>query len=231
MEHSGDEQGKYAHALVLLAYPLGMKFSKTIERNDLAASLKNFGKPGYDVGMMGNIYSILASQLGNRDLAYRLFLSMIRSYAQPPFGEMTETPSNGRAVFLTAEGGFLQQVIFGFTGLRLTDDGLKSEYPPLLPPTWQSLELKGIHLRGRSYDIRVTSANKLESVAEDIPVIAQRQPHFRTVSVPLSFQIWAMIVNPFFSPVIRIQAERSHRRNPFRNNLTTEIRRAILARN
>jgi protein-glucosylgalactosylhydroxylysine glucosidase len=164
LEHSGDEQGKYAHALVLLTYPLDMKFSKTIERNDLTACLKNFGKPGYEVGMMGNIYSIVASELGNRDLAYKLFLSMIRSYAQPPFGEMTETPSNGRAVFLTAEGGFLQQVIFGFTGLRLTDAGLKSEYPPLLPPTWQSLELKGIHLRGKSYDVRVTSANKLESI-------------------------------------------------------------------
>jgi protein-S-isoprenylcysteine O-methyltransferase Ste14 len=35
----------------------------------------------------------------------------------------------------------------------------------------------------------------------------------------LSLQIWAMIVNPFFSPVIRIQAERGHRvitRGPYR---------------
>ncbi len=35
----------------------------------------------------------------------------------------------------------------------------------------------------------------------------------------LSFQVWAMTVNPFFSPVIRIQAERGHRvitRGPYR---------------
>lgn len=35
----------------------------------------------------------------------------------------------------------------------------------------------------------------------------------------LGFQSWAMIVNPFFSPVIRIQAERGHRviaRGPYR---------------
>jgi protein-S-isoprenylcysteine O-methyltransferase Ste14 len=35
----------------------------------------------------------------------------------------------------------------------------------------------------------------------------------------LGFQIWAMRVNPFFSPVIRIQAERGHRvitRGPYR---------------
>lgn len=35
----------------------------------------------------------------------------------------------------------------------------------------------------------------------------------------LGFQVWAMIVNPFFSPVIRIQAERGHHvitRGPYR---------------
>lgn len=35
----------------------------------------------------------------------------------------------------------------------------------------------------------------------------------------LGFQVWAMVVNPFFSPVIRIQAERGHRvitRGPYR---------------
>ncbi len=161
LEHSGDEQGKYASALILLTYPLEMRLSDAIEQNDLNACLKNFGKPGYEVGMMGNFYSIVASQLGKRELAYRLFLSLIRSYAQPPFEAMTETPSNGRAVFLTAEGAFLQQVIFGFTGLRFTNQGLKAKYPPLLPPTWQSLELRGIKSQGKVYDIRVTSANKL----------------------------------------------------------------------
>ncbi len=161
LEHSGDLQEKYAQGLILMTYPLSMKFSDTVKRNDLDACLKTFGKPGYSVGMMVNFYSIVASELGKRDLAYKLFLSMIRSYAQPPFEAMTETPSNGRAVFLTAEGAFLQQVIFGFTGLRFTNQGLKAKYPPLLPPTWQSLELRGIKSRGKIYDIRVTSANKL----------------------------------------------------------------------
>ena len=89
---------------------------------------------------------------------------MIRSYAQPPFDAMTETPSNNRAVFLTAEGAFLQQVIFGFTGLRLTDDGLKGSYAPLLPPGWQSLELHHIPIRGRFYDARIDSQNRLTIV-------------------------------------------------------------------
>jgi len=136
-----------------------------VKRHDLQACLKNFGKPGYEVGMLGKFYSIVASELKDRDLAYALFMSTIRSYAQPPFYAMTETPSNGRAVFLTAEGAFLQQVIFGFTGLRLTDEGLKGEYPPSLPLTWQSLEIRGIRSRGKRYDIRVTPDNTLTMTA------------------------------------------------------------------
>jgi trehalose/maltose hydrolase-like predicted phosphorylase len=161
LEHSGDEQGQYAHALILLTYPLEMNFSDVIKKHDLEECLKNFGKPGYEVGMLGNFYSVVASELGERDLAYKLFLSMIRSYAQPPFYTMTETPSNHRAVFLTAEGAFLQQIIFGFTGLRLTDKGLQAKYAPCLPPTWQSLEIRGVKSRGKTYDVRVTSENKL----------------------------------------------------------------------
>jgi len=160
-EHSGDQEGKYAHALILLTYPLGMRFSDPIKRNDLDVCLRNFGRPGYEVGMLGNFYSIVASELKDRTLANKLFLSMMRSYAQPPFYAMTETPSNHRAVFLTAEGAFLQQVIFGFSGLRLTNEGLKAEYPPLLPPTWQSLELRRIKVRGKIHDVQVTAANKL----------------------------------------------------------------------
>jgi trehalose/maltose hydrolase-like predicted phosphorylase len=161
LEHTGDEAGQFAHALILLAYPLDLGFPDVVKRHDLQVCLKNFGRPGYDVGMLGNFYSIVASELVDRNLAYKLFLSTIRSYAQPPFYAMTETPSNGRAVFLTAEGAFLQQVIFGFTGLRLTDEGLKGRYPPSLPLTWQSLEMRGISSRGKRYDIQVTSDGKL----------------------------------------------------------------------
>ncbi len=161
LEHSGDEQGRYAHALILLTYPLELPFSDQVRRNDLNACLANFGKPGYEVGMLGNFYSIVASQLGDGELAGRLFLSTLESYAKPPFDAMTETPTNGRAVFLTAEGAFLQQIIFGFTGLRFTDQGLAPEYPPQLPPGWQSLELRNIQIRGKRFNVRVERGHQI----------------------------------------------------------------------
>ena len=160
-EHSGDEEGNYAHALILLTYPLDMDFADGIKRNDLKACLKNFGKPGYEVGMLGNFYSVAASELGDRNTAYDLFLSTMRSYAKPPFFAMTETPGNNRAVFLTAEGAFLQQIIFGFTGLRLSSEGLTQKYKPSLPPSWQSLQLRSINVHGKAYNVSVTNENRL----------------------------------------------------------------------
>ncbi len=161
LEHDGDVEGKYAHALALLIYPLELDSPENVKRNDLQSVLRNFGKPGYEVGMFGNFYSIIASELGDRDLAYRLFLDMLRSYAKPPFYAMSETPGNNRFVFLTAEGAFLQQILFGFTGLRFTREGLSPKYPPLLPPTWQSLELRGLNVKGTKRTVRVGQGGKL----------------------------------------------------------------------
>jgi trehalose/maltose hydrolase-like predicted phosphorylase len=163
-EFAGDEAGNYASLLILLTYPLEMNSTDELKRNDLRACLRTYGQPGYEVGMPGNFYSVVASELGDRELAYKLFIDIIRFYAKPPFYPMTETPSNNRSVFLTGEGAFLQQIVFGFSGLRFTDDGLKSVYPPQLPPTWQSLELHGIQVRGRRLDVRVGPGNTISMI-------------------------------------------------------------------
>jgi trehalose/maltose hydrolase-like predicted phosphorylase len=161
LEHAGDFEGKYAHTVPMMSYPLDMGFPDEVKRNDLDLALRNFGKPGYEVGMLGNFYSVVASELGDGDLAYRLFLDAMRSYAKPPFYAMSETPSNNRFVFLTAEGAFLQQVIFGFTGLRFSGDGLSPRFRPVLPRAWQSLELRGINLNGKRHTVRIQQGGKL----------------------------------------------------------------------
>jgi trehalose/maltose hydrolase-like predicted phosphorylase len=139
----------------MLAYPLGLTMSEQVKGNDLDACLKNFTKPGYEVGMLGNFYSIVASELQRSELARDLLNHMLHSYAQPPFYAMSETPNNNRFVFLTAEGAFLQQILFGFTGLRLGDKGLVQEFRPRLPPAWKSLEIRNIQVRGKVFNVRV----------------------------------------------------------------------------
>ncbi len=154
-EHEGDAEGRYAHTIAMLAYPLAVPMPEQVKRNDLEACMKNFMKPGYEVGMLGNFYSIVASELQRKDLAQELFVHMLRSYAKPPFYAMSETPGNNRFVFLTAEGAFLQQVLFGFTGLRLNDKGLVQEFRPSLPQAWKTLEIRNIKVRGKAFNARV----------------------------------------------------------------------------
>jgi trehalose/maltose hydrolase-like predicted phosphorylase len=105
--------------------------------------------------MLGNFYSIVASELQRKDLAQELFLHIVHSYAKTPFYAMSETPSNNRFVFLTAEGAFLQQVLFGFTGLRLSDEGLVQAFRPHLPQGWRTLEIRHMKVRGKVFNVRV----------------------------------------------------------------------------
>jgi hypothetical protein len=46
-------------------------------------------------------------------------------------------------------------VIYGYTGLRLDDEGVRRAFPPVLPWTISRLTLRGFRIRGKCYDIVV----------------------------------------------------------------------------
>ncbi len=73
-----------------------------------------------------------------------------------PFAVRTEIADNNTGYFLTGSGGFVQTLVFGYTGLRLRADGLEPAYPPILPSGWRSMTLRNIVVRGRHENIRVT---------------------------------------------------------------------------
>ena len=66
---------------------------------------------------------------------------------------------------LTGAGGFLQQVIFGYTGLRITPDGVNQKFTPILPKNIKGLTLQNFYIRGKKYNITVNS-NSLEFIQE-----------------------------------------------------------------
>src|SRR5215813_15317942 len=74
---------------------------------------------------------------------------------KPPFNVRTETASNYTGYFLTGSGGYLQSLLYGFTGLRIREAGLVAAYPPVLPEAWKSLTLRNLSFRGQHLDIRV----------------------------------------------------------------------------
>jgi trehalose/maltose hydrolase-like predicted phosphorylase len=61
----------------------------------------------------------------------------------PPFGVLAETAGGTNPYFATGAGGMLQAVLFGFGGLRITNEGL-IRTNPVLPPNWKNLKITGV---------------------------------------------------------------------------------------
>ena len=74
---------------------------------------------------------------------------------KPPFNVRTETSDNNVGYFLTGSGGYLQSLIYGFSGLRIRESGLVEAYAPVLPASWHSLTLRNLTFRGQHMDIRI----------------------------------------------------------------------------
>ena len=74
---------------------------------------------------------------------------------KPPFNVRTETARNNTGYFLTGSGGYLQSLLYGFSGLRIREAGLVEAYAPILPAPWISLTLRNLRFRGQRLDIRI----------------------------------------------------------------------------
>lgn len=148
-------------ALPALAYPsLDLPMSAEVRRNDFDYAITLTGRSRQEPNSMGlSPVSIAAAALGDTQTATEWFQRNLTTHVlQPPFNVRTETATNNTGYFLTASGGLLQNLIYGFTGLRLEHGGLAEAYAPVLPPSWKSFTLKHVNLRGRHYDITVRRA-------------------------------------------------------------------------
>ena len=105
--------------------------------------------------MMGStLLSVDAAELGDRALVDSLLPLSYRGHLKGPFLMLSETPSNDAVNFVTGAGGFLQQVIFGYTGLRFGERGLEPAFAPVLPSSDEAARSPGRLARGRRYDVR-----------------------------------------------------------------------------
>ena len=139
----------------LLAYPLALPMSDRAKRNDLESAVRLARERGSGVMMTVTLYPAVAVELGDRALVDSLLPLTYRGYIRPPFDVLAETPENEGADFLTGAGGFLQQVVYGYTGLRLGPKGLTPSFQPILPSRIRRLVLRNVSARGRKYDILV----------------------------------------------------------------------------
>jgi trehalose/maltose hydrolase-like predicted phosphorylase len=142
----------------LLMYPsLDMPMTAQIRRNDFEHTMISVREGHREPhGMSMAPASIAAAAVGDAPLAVAWLESNFTSnLIRPPFNVRTETATNNTGYFVTASGGLLQNLLYGFSGLRIEQKGLVGAYAPLLPPQWKSMTLKNIAFRGRRYDITI----------------------------------------------------------------------------
>ena len=144
----------------LLAYPLGVPMSPRAKRAQLEQAYKQLLKEGPGAMMGSTILGVGAAELNDRTMMDTLLPYSYRAHMKGPFLMLSETPKNDAVNFVTGAGGFLQQVIYGWTGYRWADKGLKAEFPALLPSSVKRLVLRNVSVRGRRYDITVDSSGQ-----------------------------------------------------------------------
>jgi trehalose/maltose hydrolase-like predicted phosphorylase len=141
--------------LGLLSYPsLDLRMSDKVRRNDFDYIMISVRQGHHEPhGMSLAPASIAAAAAGDTASAVAwLQRNFTSGLIKPPFNVRTETATNNTGYFVTASGGFLQNLLYGFTGLRVAEKGLVEAYSPILPAEWKSMTLKDITIRGEHYD-------------------------------------------------------------------------------
>ncbi|HEV7122695.1 MAG TPA: glycoside hydrolase family 65 protein [Rhodanobacter sp.] len=144
--------------LPFLSFPsLDLPMSEQVRRNDYAIALKPLDTAKRIPTTMGlGPMPIAAAASGNAAEASRwLSRNAAADMFKPPFNVRPETATNNTGYFLTGSGGFVQDLLYGLSGLRIEAKGLVEAHPPVLPPAWKSMTLKDITFRGRHYDITI----------------------------------------------------------------------------
>ncbi|HET6578931.1 MAG TPA: hypothetical protein VFG66_11435 [Gemmatimonadales bacterium] len=144
----------------LLSYPLGVPMSDEAKRTHLEQAVRRLEDEAGGAMMGITLLSVDAAELGDRRLVDSLLPFSYEGHLRGPFLMLSETPTNAAVNFLTGAGGFLQQVIFGYTGLRLGDGGLEPAFPPVLPSRITRLTLRDLHVRGKRFDVVVDSTGR-----------------------------------------------------------------------
>jgi trehalose/maltose hydrolase-like predicted phosphorylase len=146
-------------SLPMLSLPsLDLPMSAQVRRNDYEHAIGPILASSRDPNSMG-LAPISISALINGDLPNAVHWferNFTGDVLKAPFNVRTETAHNNTGYFITASAGFLQNLIYGFSGLRIQDEGLVEAYAPALPPEWKSMTLKNITFRGKQYDINVS---------------------------------------------------------------------------
>jgi len=154
-------KGGIGHVTPLIIYPFEFPATVQAKRNTLEYALKSNTDIKGGAFLLPTIYPIVAAETGEQALVDDAFRRSYKSYLRPPFNVLNETDERlqHESVNFITGTGWLQPFLYGFTGLRLAEDGLVARYRPILPSGISKLRLKNLTVRGRKFDIVVEGGN------------------------------------------------------------------------
>ena len=158
-------------SITFLTYPsLDLAMPDDVRRNDYAYALRENAAHSPELNqMMVVMLAIHAAEIGDAAGALRWLRHEQEKFLKPPFNVRSETPHNNCTHILATATGFLQNFLYGFTGLRVADKGLVAKYAPALPDDFKSITLRGVAFRGERFDFTVARAPRPASSGERGP--------------------------------------------------------------
>ncbi len=158
-------KGGIGHVVPLLAYPFDLPMSEQAKRNDLENARQSIIWQHGGADLLPAIYPVVAAELGDRNLVEDFLVRSYEPFMKQPFNVLNEGSSGESVVFLTGTG-FLQQFIYGYTGLRWGENGIEQKFKPMLPSRVKKLVLRNISSRGKRSDF-VIERGTLSQISKD----------------------------------------------------------------
>jgi trehalose/maltose hydrolase-like predicted phosphorylase len=187
--------------VVLLTYPWAYPQPAQVDRSDL-----EFYTPRYDPdgpAMTDSASSVVAAQLGTDCSAWTYTLRSVDPFVKPPYEQFTEARSgSGVFTFLTGEGGFLQEFLYGYPGLRWHENGLYLD--PMLPPQLSGgVHLTGLRWRGRVLDVAVDKSRTVVTLRSGPAAVVQSPQGNKKVTVGAPITLATSTAGPTATDVAR----------------------------
>src|SRR5690242_13795650 len=163
----------------MLTYPWEYPQPRAVNEADLDYYAARYDPAG--PAMTDSINSIVAAQVGQGCADWTYTLRSSQPFAVPPYAQFTEARSgSGVFTFLTGEGGFLQEFLYGYPGLRWRSDRL--ELAPTLPPQLAGgLRLVGLKWQGRVLDIDISRSSSRVVLRSGAPMTVEAPSGKRTL--------------------------------------------------
>jgi trehalose/maltose hydrolase-like predicted phosphorylase len=170
--------------VTLLPYQWQFPMSKRVEQADL-----DFYVPRTDPGgpSMDDAVSLIdTAQLGTPGCASFVFTQ--RSYEpfiKDPFDQFSETKTGGAFTFMTGIGGFLQEFLYGYSGLRWGSRAVT--LAPSLTAQLRGVTLRNLQWQGRTFTVSVglRATTVTLTAGPSLPVITPAGRHTVTARHPL----------------------------------------------